>query len=104
MIALYAEFTAQPGCTQEVADLLQGLAVAVRAEPGNAVFDIYQLESDPRRFFVYEIYEDQAAIDTHLQAEYGTLFNKRLNALIEEQGSQLTFLRPVASPALTDRT
>jgi len=92
--ALYAEFTARSGNERRVADLVAGLTAQVRAEPGNLVFEPYTLESEPRRWFVYEVYVDEAAFQAHITAPYGAVFNAALNELIEEDGSQLTWLSP----------
>ena len=93
--ALYAEFTARPGDEQRVAGLVAGLAERVRAEPGNLAFEPYTLEAEPRRWFVFEVYKDAAAFEAHITADYGAVFNAALAPLIEEDGSQLTWL---ASP------
>ena len=90
--SLFAEFTARPGNEQSVADLVAGLTAQVRAEPGNLVFEPYTLESNLRRWFVYEVYVDDAAFQAHITAPYGAVFNVALNELIEEDGSQLTWL------------
>ena len=52
----------------------------------------YTLEANPRRWFVYEVYRDAAAFEAHISADYGATFNAALNPLIEEDGSQLTWL------------
>ena len=90
--SLFAEFTARPGNEQRVADLVAGLTAQVRAEPGNLVFEPYTLEADPRRWFVYEVYVDEAAFQAHIAAPYGAVFNAALGPLIEEDGSRLTWL------------
>lgn len=93
---LYAEFTAKPGNADRVAELLAGLARDVRAEEGNLVFDPHRLAEDDHRFFVYEVYRDDDAFQTHIGAPYGAVFNDKLNELIVEDHSVLTFLDPVA--------
>jgi quinol monooxygenase YgiN len=90
--ALYARFTAKPGRELEVQRLLKDLATQVRAEPGNIVFDAHRAQADHRAFFVYEVYRDAAAFEAHITADYGRTFNADLAALIEEDGSQLTWL------------
>lgn len=77
---------------------MEQFAQVVRAEPGNVQFDIYRRAEAPERFFVFEIYRDQTAFDTHLQAATGAEFNAVLAELIVETGSELSFLRPVAHP------
>lgn len=94
-VSLIAEFTARVGKADEVAGLLAGLAVDVRAEPGNVVFDTFQQFEAPEKFVVYEIYKDRAAFEAHIGAAYGAVFNAKLRELIEEPNSVLTFLTPV---------
>jgi quinol monooxygenase YgiN len=89
---LYAEFTARPGSESEVASLISGLAEQVRREPGNTEFTVYRERDNPRKFFVFEQYLDEASFDAHISAEYGLIFNQQLASLIEEGESQLTWL------------
>jgi quinol monooxygenase YgiN len=96
-VALYAEFAAAPGRGKEVEKLIADFAEQVRAEPGNLVFDVYCRADEPERFFVYEIYRDQAAFDTHIAAERGATFNSALKELTVGDGSTLTFLRSVTA-------
>jgi quinol monooxygenase YgiN len=90
---LHATFTARPGEGDRVAELLRDFADGVRAEEGNVVFDATRLVDDPDRFFVYEVYRDEAAFQAHLAAPAGVPFNAALQELIVEPSSQLTFLR-----------
>jgi quinol monooxygenase YgiN len=94
-VALYAEFTAQEGKAEEVQALLLDLTTEVRNEPGNIIFDPHRSKESPNDFFVYEIYRDQEAFDTHIGADYGKVFNKALTELIVGTGSTLTFLTPL---------
>ena len=72
--------------------MISGLADDVRREPGNTEFTVYRERDNPRKFFVFEQYLDEAAFDAHINAEYGAIFNRRLSSLIEEGESQLTWL------------
>ena len=94
-VVLIAEFTALPGNEEVVADLLAGLAEKVRREAGNVVFDCYRSAKNTAKFVVYEVYRDQAAFETHISADYGAAFNARLQELIVEPHSILTFLKPL---------
>lgn len=96
-VSLIAEFTARPGEAERVAELLGGLAVDVRAEAGNVVFDCYRRLEDRDRFVVYEIYRDKAAFEAHISADYGAVFNGSLRELIVEPNSVLTFLGPLSA-------
>jgi quinol monooxygenase YgiN len=91
-VILYAEFTAKPGSESQVETLISGLAEKVRREPGNAEFSVYRERENPRKFFVFEQYLDEASFETHIGAEYGVIFNQQLSSLIEESESQLTWL------------
>ena len=89
---LYAEFTAKPGSESEVGRLISGLAEDIRREPGNTEFTVYRERDNPRKFFVFEQYLDEASFEAHVSAEYGVIFNQQLSSLIEEVESQLTWL------------
>jgi quinol monooxygenase YgiN len=91
-VILYAEFTATPGSESQVEALISGLAEDVRREPGNTEFTVYRERDNPRKFFVFEQYLDEASFETHISADYGAIFNQRLSSLIEEGESQLTWL------------
>lgn len=112
-VRLVAEFTARPGREEEVERLLLALTEAVRREPGCLDFTPLRVAPAPvleasapavaagtapagRRFLVTETYRDAAAFAEHLAAPYGAPFNAALGPLIEEDGSQLTFLQPLA--------
>ena len=90
---LYAEFTAKPGSESQVETLISGLAEKVRREPGNTEFTVYRERDNPRKFFVFEQYRDEASFEVHISAEYGVVFNQQLSSLIEEGESQLTWLK-----------
>lgn len=94
-VVLIAEFTAKPGNEEEVADLLAGLADDVRREDGNVAFDCYRQTEDGAKFVVYEIYRDRQAFEAHIAADYGAVFNAKLQTLIVEPHSILTFLVPL---------
>jgi quinol monooxygenase YgiN len=93
---LYAEFTVKPGSEARVAEMMRELTEKVRSEPGNELFLPYTRESNPREYFVFEVYRDEAAFQEHISADYGAAFNGELVRHIEEDGSALTWLQPEA--------
>jgi quinol monooxygenase YgiN len=97
-VILYAEFTAKPGSESQVEALISGLAEKVRREPGNTEFTVYRERDNPRKFFVFEQYMDEASFEAHIGAEYGVIFNQQLSSLIEEGESQLTWLTSFDPP------
>jgi len=93
---LYAEFTVKPGSEERVAAMMRDLTERVRNEPGNQLFLPYTRESNPREYFVFEVYRDDEAFREHITADYGAVFNAELAEHIEEDGSVLTWLQPLA--------
>ncbi|EST34398.1 putative quinol monooxygenase [Streptomyces roseochromogenus] len=93
---LLAEFTAREGAEGEVARLIREYAQKARDEDGNLTFGVYTKESNPRAFWIFEVYRDEDAFQAHLKAPYGGPFNAALAPLIEEDASVLTFLDPLA--------
>ena len=92
---LYAEFTVKPGSEARVAEMMLELTQHVRREQGNELFLPYTREENPREYFVFEVYSDEAAFQKHIRADYGARFNEELARHIEGDGSALTWLLPV---------
>ena len=71
MLALVVEFRIHPG---HVADLAAAIAENARAslahEPGCRRFDVCRDPADAGLFFLYELYDDEAAIQAHLQSAH----------------------------------
>ncbi|WP_115727512.1 putative quinol monooxygenase [Actinomyces culturomici] len=95
MKILIARFTAKDGYADEVAEMIAGLARDVHTEPGNVAFEPHREVDNPNAFVVFEKYRDEDAFQAHLAMPYGAVFNARLNEIIEEPESQLTFLDAV---------
>jgi quinol monooxygenase YgiN len=89
---LYAEFTVKPGSEARVAEMMLELTRNVRQEPGNELFLPCTREENPREYFVFEVYCDEAAFQEHIRADYGARFNAELAGHIEADGSELTWL------------
>ncbi|BCW43366.1 putative quinol monooxygenase [Arthrobacter sp. StoSoilB5] len=93
---LYAEFTVKEGSETRVAEMMAELTGHVRNEPGNVTFLPYTRETNPREYFVFEVYRDEEAFQEHISAEYGQKFNAELAQHIEGDGSVLTWLTPAS--------
>ncbi len=65
MLVLAVTWKARPGNEGEVARVFAIMQVESRKEPGCRMFVAHQHLSDPTRFFIYEQYDDQAALDAH---------------------------------------
>jgi quinol monooxygenase YgiN len=70
MICVAVTYVIKPGREEEAIALLGKLTEATRAEPGCRMYLAHRSTTDPRRFFLYEQYDDQAALDAHRAAPH----------------------------------
>lgn len=55
---------------------------SLRLEKACHQFDVVQDDSDPTIFYLYEIYDDRAAFDTHLAAEHFKQFDREAMLMV----------------------
>jgi quinol monooxygenase YgiN len=65
MICLAVTYVVKPGLEDETVGRLRLLTEATRLEPGCRFYLTHRSSTDPRKFFLYEQYEDQAALEFH---------------------------------------
>ena len=65
MVVLAVTWVAKAGREAEVAALFRKLAAESRKEPGCAIYQVHRHRTEPRRFFIYEQYGDDAALEAH---------------------------------------
>ena len=70
MICVAVSYVIQPGHEEQVAERFRQLTGPTRAEPGCRFYLVHRSPTDPRRFFLYEQYDDQAALDAHRASEH----------------------------------
>lgn len=70
MIVVTAIFDACPGCEAKLEATLLELVGKVAAEPGALEYTLHRDPKAPGRFYFYERYRDQAAVDTHMATPY----------------------------------
>lgn len=70
MLVLAVTWMANPGHGDEVAKIFSKLEAASRKEPGCLMYIVHRHQDDPRHFFIYEQYQDAAALDTHRQSAH----------------------------------
>ena len=77
MLALVVEFRIKPA---HIAAFEQAIVENARAsretEPGCRQFDVCRDPADPSLFFLYELYDDEAAIQAHLNAPHYLQMNQ----------------------------
>jgi quinol monooxygenase YgiN len=65
MLVLAVTWTADEGHEAEVAEIFAKLQAASRREPGCLMYTVHRHKTDSRRFFIYERYVDEAALEAH---------------------------------------
>lgn len=70
MLVLAVTWIAKEGKEEQAVALFRQLTVDSRQEPGCAMYIVHRHNENPREFFIYEQYEDQAALDAHRAAPY----------------------------------
>jgi (4S)-4-hydroxy-5-phosphonooxypentane-2,3-dione isomerase len=65
MVVLAVTWMAKVGHEAEVAGLFSKLTEASRQEPGCLMYQVHRHKTDPRRFFIYEQYKDDASLEAH---------------------------------------
>ena len=77
------ELTAKPGSADALRDLMLPIVAKARAEPGCKHCTLLELESEPNRFFTYEIWTDRAALEAHMIAPHVKELGSHLHPLLE---------------------
>ena len=70
MICVAVTYVILSGHEEEAVRLFGLLTKATRAEPGCRMYQAHRSIADARRFFLYEQYVDQAALDSHRAAPH----------------------------------
>lgn len=90
-----AKWTAKPGHEAEVRSCIEALAVPSRAEPGALAYVPHEDPKNPRVFFLYEEYVDEAAYQAHgASPHFQEIAVGRAIPLLESR--ERLFLRPFA--------
>ncbi|MCU1297425.1 MAG: Antibiotic biosynthesis monooxygenase [Acidobacteriaceae bacterium] len=77
MVVLAVTWMAKTGRETEVAGIFSKLTEESRKEPGCVFYQVHQHKTDSRRFFVYEQYTDDAALEAHRSAPHFLQYVKK---------------------------
>jgi (4S)-4-hydroxy-5-phosphonooxypentane-2,3-dione isomerase len=77
MVVLVVTWMAKVGHEKEVADLFAKLTEESRKEPGCAMYVAHRHKTEPRRYFIYEQYKDDAALEAHRSAPHFLQFARK---------------------------
>jgi len=77
MVVLAVTWMARNGHEAEVAEIFKKLTEASRTEPGCVMYLVHRHKTEPRRFFIYEQYKDDAALEAHRAAPHFLQYAKK---------------------------
>ena len=65
MVVLAVTWMAKTGRESEAVTIFEKLSAESRKEPGCVMYQVHKHKTDSRRFFIYEQYKDDAALEAH---------------------------------------
>jgi autoinducer 2-degrading protein len=77
MVVLAVTWMSKVGRESEVIATFEKLTTESRKEPGCLMYQVHKHKTDPRRFFVYEQYKDEAALEAHRTSPHFLQFAKK---------------------------
>jgi quinol monooxygenase YgiN len=90
MVCLAVTYLVLPNRDGEAAQLFLKLTPASRAEPGCRFYQAHRSLTEPRRFFIYEQYLDEAALEAHRSRPHFAEYVQRgLFKIIESRTPEL---------------
>ncbi|WP_191059513.1 putative quinol monooxygenase [Geminicoccus harenae] len=99
-LVVMVEFRLKPAAVDEFRALVTANARAsVTDEPGCRRFDVVTSPEDPTELLLYEIYDDQAAFDRHLETPHFLTFKERSADLVESSTVRLLELNEHCKPS-----
>jgi quinol monooxygenase YgiN len=90
VICVAVTYVIKAGHEAEAVGLFAELTKATRTEPGCRMYLAHRSTTDPRRYFLYEQYDDQAALDAHRAAPHFERYAKGgLFPILESRSPEL---------------
>ena len=78
-----ARSVARRGSENQLREVLQGMLAPTRAESGCKLYELYESDSKGR-FYFYEIWESQAALDQHAASPHFKHLEQTVGELVQE--------------------
>ena len=82
-VRVIARFVARSGLENKLRELLRGMLAPTRAESGCKLYELYESDSKGR-FYFYEIWESQAALDRHAASPHFKHLEQTVGELVQE--------------------
>jgi quinol monooxygenase YgiN len=77
MVVLVVTWMAKAGHENDVAHVFGKLTEESRKEPGCLMYLVHRHKTEPRRFFIYEQYKDDADLEAHRAAPHFLQYAKK---------------------------
>lgn len=89
MFAVCVTFQLKPDCADAFLPLIQNNArISLKNEPGCLQFDVLTDANKSDKVFLYELYANKAAFDTHLASGHFQTFDAAVTAMIADKDVQ----------------
>lgn len=86
MLVVTVNFKAKPDKVEQFREAILYQAKSSREnEVGCQQFDVVQSQEEPSRFFVYEIYEDEAAFEIHKNSDHSAQTKIAVADILDER-------------------
>ena len=97
MITLLARFEMLKGKEIQALEAFKKMAAAIKAnEPGCLMYAITRGQVNAQEVYVYEIYQDQAAVDAHRKTDHMVDFRKAVDEFLNRGAFNVEVLDEVA--------
>jgi quinol monooxygenase YgiN len=97
MITLHVTITVKPGCEAAFVDAATANHRATMTEPGAHRFDVLRDTERPEIFYLYEVYEDEAALEAHRASAHFAAWRDAIADLLV--GDRTRILADVLEPS-----
>lgn len=77
MVVLAVTWMAKVNRETEVAEIFSKLTEESRKEPGCIMYVVHRHKTEPRRFFIYEQYQDDAGLEAHRASSHFLQYAKK---------------------------
>jgi quinol monooxygenase YgiN len=95
-ITVIAKLKTQPGKEADFeAAAKQMIATVKESEPGTLTYVLHKNTKDPTEFVYYEVYQDQAAFDSHGKTDHMKAFGGKIGSLLSGR-PEISILTEVA--------
>jgi quinol monooxygenase YgiN len=98
MIIVAGSVLVQEGKRERATELAVATSKATKAEAGCVDYTFYSDLANPNRFFIFEVWETQAALDDHFKTDHMRVFNQHLPEVLAAKPKIMRYEVSSAAP------